>query len=627
MKYAAAVLCALGILAAQFFYGGLFRQVFAIPGLVAVGIAGLFAGVVIFQRVRSVPRALPIGLTLGFAGWLLWRISSTSPTLETESLFQLVLACLTVYLVFATVATTAKSRLTFFCVLFLAALIQATLGGYQFINKIPTMPFPWASELLRYYYDGRLGSRAHGFFINGNHLAWFLNVAGLAALSVGCWARWSAWARILALYVAAVCFAGCLPTLSRGGFVALATGMSVFLILSGYVLAFGAGGRRVAALLTMTAGALVACGSAWFVFSESSTVQARLVLVTKDSYRPEIFQTARRIFETSPLLGAGAGSFKESVRTYRETPTMADDIFAHNDWLQIAAEFGFPALGLLGLLVLVHFSVGLQGLSHHLKQHMSVSIGASSNGVAVHIAALSALTACAVHSFFDFNMQIPANALLAAACVGMLANPGFHDDTRRGLAAFVPRVWLLAAVTASICLLGLLALSSPGQRVHLAIENDFYLRRYDAAIERASAYLSQEPKSYDIRLLRARSYLERSQIQREVTLKMRDTGFARSDYEAAAQLRALDVYHQLGLARTLGRMGALQASETAASDVVARHPLSFGGYLVLGQVFEAGGREEEALRLYGLSSSLPNSQSSREFFRALQKKMQNQKGL
>ncbi len=624
MKHAAAALCALGILAAQLFYGGLFRQVFAIPGLVAVGVAGLFAGWVLFQRVRSAPRALAVGLTMGFAGWLLWRISSAAPTLETQSLFQLVLACLTAYLVFATIATSAKSRLIFFCVLFLAALIQATLGGYQFINKLPTMPFPWASEVLRYYYDDRLGSRAHGFFINGNHLAWFLNVAGLAALSAACWARWSAWARILALYVAAVCFAGCLPTLSRGGFVGLAAGLSVFLLLSGFALAYGAGGRRIAALLTLMAGAMIACGSAWFVFSESSTVQARLALLTEDTYRPEIFQSARRLFETSPILGAGAGSFKEAARTYRETPTQADDIFAHNDWLQILAEFGFPAFVLLILLVLVHFSSGVQGLSHHLTRHMSVSIGASSNGVAVHIAALSALVACAAHSLFDFNMQIPANALLAAACAGMLANPGFHEESRHPLPNLFFRLCCVVSVAASLWLLGFVALSSSAQRQHLAVENDFYSGRYDSAIDRATAFLSLEPQNYDIRLLRARAHLDRSLAQRDLTLKLRDTEAARSDFEAAAQLRTLDVYHQLGLARALGRLGAMEASENAASDSIARHPLSYGGYQVLGQVLQARGEDAEALRFYVISSALPNSETSWDFLRALQKKIKDQ---
>ncbi len=625
MKYAAAVLCALGILAAQFFYGGLFRQVFAIPGLVMVGIAGLFAAGVIFQRDRSAPRVLAFGLTLGFAGWLLWRTASEVPTLGTESVFQLVLACLVAYLVFATTATSAKSRLTFFGILFLAALIQATLGGYQFINKVPTMPFPWASEILRYYYDDRLGSRAHGFFINANHLAWFLNVAGLAALSAACWARWSAWARILALYVAAVCFAGCLSTLSRGGFVGLSTGTSVFLLLSGYALAFGASGRRVASSLTLAAGAIIACGSAWFVFSESFAVQARLSRLTEDSYRGQLFESARRLFETSPIFGAGVGSFTEAARTFRETPATADDVFAHNDWLQISAEFGFPASVLLLLLVLVHFSSGFQGLSHQLKKHMAVSVGASSNGVAVHIAALSALAACSVHSFFDFNMQIPANALLAAACVGMLANPGLHEEPLRRLRnVFLPLSCVLG-VTASLWLLWLVGHSASAQHQHLAIENAYYTKQFDAAIERATESLNQNPMNIDIRLLRARAYLDRSLTQRDLSLKIQDTASARSDYEAAAQLRPLDVYHQIGLARALGRLGAFKESEAAASEAIARHSLSYGGYQVLAQTFQAQGRDAEALRFYAISSTLPNSQTSREFFRALQKKIQGEK--
>jgi len=108
-------------------------------------------------------------------------------------------------------------------------------------------------------------------------------------------------------------------------------------------------------------------------------------------------------------------------------------------------------------------------------------------------------------------------------------------------------------------------------------------------------------------------------------MKIQDTSAARADYEAAARLRPLDAYHQIGLARALGRLGAFQDAETVASDAISQHFLFYGGYQVLGQTFQAKGQNAEALRFYAISSTLPNSQTSRDFFRVLQKTIQEQK--
>ncbi len=619
MKYPPAILCALGILAAQYFYGGLLRQVFAFPGFLLVGIAGMFGLTVLFSKDRPKPETLAVFITVTLASWLLWRTSETAPNMETAAVFRLVLACLVTYLLFASVVTSSKSRLVFLILLFLAAMIQAPLGGYQFLRKIPDMPFPWASEALKEWYGSRLGGRGHGFFINGNHLAWFLNIAGLSALSVACWTRWRAWAKILALYVAAVCFAGCLPTLSRGGFVGLASGLSAFLIISGVALAFGAQGTRLPAFLTIGAGALVACGSAYMVFAESFTIQARLSLLTEDRYRTEIFQTTRRLFELDPVFGAGAASFKDAARAFRINAFQADDVYAHNDWMQMAAEFGFPAIALLLLLVGVHYVFGFQNLIRCLERRKVLGPGSTSNGAAIQIAALSSITACVAHSGFDFNMQIPANAMLAAAMAGMLANAG-NPGRERGIPPVVFGFSLLC-VGISIFLLANVISTGPAEKRHLDAENALYAGRYDEAIELSGSELQSGASTPDFFLIRARAYLKRGPDQVSRTMQIQDALAARFDFEAAARIRPLDAHNQIGLATALGRLGKFQESSDAAARAIEIFPLFYGGYQVLGLSLEGQQRPAEAIGVYATATTLPNSKESLLRMRALQKKI------
>lgn len=612
-----AILAALGVLAAQAFYGGLLRPFFALPGYLLVGLAGVAGLGALWKKTPSSPWVLPLSLTLAFAGWLLWRISAGPDDFITGDMRRLVWACLTIYLVFAVPSANPRARLIFLAVMILAGLIQAALGGYQFLRRSPDMPLPWASEALRVWYAGRLGMRAHGFFISGNHLAWLLNIAGLSALACGCWARWPIGARILALYAAAMCLAGCLPTLSRGGFIGLATGLSVFLLVSGFALTRVARGFRIPAFLAVGAGVLVAVGAAWLVFAESWAIQARLSLLTDDSYREGIFRVGRRLFESAPLLGAGAGAFPDAARALRSVAFEADDLFAHNDWLQIAAEFGFPALALLGLLIAVHGYFGFRALAL-ASQRRAVHGGISSNTVAVQVAGLSTLAACAAHALFDFNMQIPANALLAAACLGLLANPGLEPRGIRKKAGFVVAC-LLTALSGTVLIVQTIQ-ARPALKNHMTAENALATGDPESAWETLSTFLKAQPGSRDHLVLRARTALDLSQRATAISEKRGLAEVAVRDLGQAAQIRPLNVHQNIDLALAQGRLGQFAAAEHSALRAIAMYPFSYGGYQSLGLALEAQGRIPEALRAYALAAPLPHAEFSRERIKWLTKK-------
>lgn len=107
------------------------------------------------------------------------------------------------------------------------------------------------------------------------------------------------------------------------------------------------------------------------------------------------------IIQDFPVFGSGAGSFYVAFPKYRPESIPLFYDYAHNDYAQIAAETGLVGLGLLGLVVVMSLAVALraQGVRHDpLMRGMA-------------FACIMGVTSILIHSWVDFNLQIPANAV------------------------------------------------------------------------------------------------------------------------------------------------------------------------------------------------------------------------
>lgn len=109
---------------------------------------------------------------------------------------------------------------------------------------------------------------------------------------------------------------------------------------------------------------------------------------------------ALQIIEDFPLTGTGGGSFYGSFMRYRGAGEFYYD-HTHNDFVEIAADYGMIGLGLLGALVAMALWRALSVLA---RRRSSLPRGIAF-GVVMSIVALL------IHSTVDFNLQIPANAL------------------------------------------------------------------------------------------------------------------------------------------------------------------------------------------------------------------------
>lgn len=121
-------------------------------------------------------------------------------------------------------------------------------------------------------------------------------------------------------------------------------------------------------------------------------------------------RTALSVVADYPLVGTGGGSFYNMFLSYR-TGEFANGFWdhAHNDFVEIATDFGLLGLGFLGLLV----ALSLWTVIKVMARRKSALPWGIAFGVAMSVVALL------VHSSVDFNLQIPANALTMVMILAM----------------------------------------------------------------------------------------------------------------------------------------------------------------------------------------------------------------
>lgn len=110
-----------------------------------------------------------------------------------------------------------------------------------------------------------------------------------------------------------------------------------------------------------------------------------------------------------PLFGTGGGSYYDAFVRYRSNEMTAFFDHAHNDYVEIAAD-----MGLLGASSLLLLSVSCLFIA--IK---TIYTRRSSMSRGVAFGSAMGIVAIAIHSWVDFNLQIPANALTFVVVISL----------------------------------------------------------------------------------------------------------------------------------------------------------------------------------------------------------------
>jgi tetratricopeptide (TPR) repeat protein len=172
-----------------------------------------------------------------------------------------------------------------------------------------------------------------------------------------------------------------------------------------------------------------------------------------------------------PLLGVGLGAYKDMYFHFQPASLLPGRVYfpyAHSDLLQLAIETGPAGIALFFWAV---WRVGRDLVGTHLLGRGRCPVGPNGPdgstrrsdpfSVGILLGALGAVAALLAHSAVDFSARIPADGVLAAACLGMAtvaAHTRFGSSGARSLAesrarALGPHVLPRAAVGAAACVL------------------------------------------------------------------------------------------------------------------------------------------------------------------------------
>jgi len=268
--------------------------------------------------------------------------------------------------------------------------------------------------------EPRLGGWIYGPYVNHNHYAGLMELLIPIPLIMSLTHLTHQRERIAAGVATAVMTGTVFLSGSRGGMLAVLAEFSILATL----IARRKKGSRMA--VGVAAFAIVLIGLLSWLGGKELT--ARVTSISAETrgelsggMRLHIDRDALIVFRRKPVLGWGLGTFPVVYPQFRSFYTNFFVNQAHNDYLQLLAE-----TGILGFGMMVWFLVSFY-------RHSMRKIGNWTSSVtsAVSLACMLGCTGIVVHSFFDFNLQIPANAALFYVFCTLGAAPPLLQRTRK----------------------------------------------------------------------------------------------------------------------------------------------------------------------------------------------------
>ncbi len=307
-----------------------------------------------------------------------------------------------------------RLRLVLRIVLILAAF-EAFYGIIQAL--VPSVGVIWEDTI-------GLGN-ARGTYINRNHFAGFIEMVFPLCLgytlSLGDWSGQKKKGGIKAMLssdrssppllfgvILVMMLVAVLFSRSRAGILGIGLGFLIFALL----VRLGSGRLPIGFLL-----GTIAIFGLTFVYGARigfESIIDRFLMLEGGNSRSLLWKDAWEIVQDHPL-GVGLANFSLVFPVYKvQTTHEAFYLYAHNDYLQLLIEAGWPgAVALVGGFF-IFIGTGFRRICKMspAKDPLRFFLGAG---------ALSGLVSIGFHSFFDFNLEMPANAvyfvmLMAIVC-------------------------------------------------------------------------------------------------------------------------------------------------------------------------------------------------------------------
>lgn len=245
----------------------------------------------------------------------------------------------------------------------------------------------------------QLGGWIYGPYVNHNHYAGLMELLIPIPLMISFSHLATQKARIAAGVGAAVMIGTVFLSGSRGGMIAVLAQL--------FILAFVVFRRRRSLRIVVGSAAFIVLLFSMLTWLGGEQLTSRVTSISTETrteltggMRVSIDRDALRMFARKPLLGWGLGTFPVVYPQFRSFYTNFFVNEAHNDYLQLLTETGIVGFGIMVWFLIVLYREALRKLEHW----------SSDASGAMTLACVLGCSGILVHSFVDFNLQIPANA-------------------------------------------------------------------------------------------------------------------------------------------------------------------------------------------------------------------------
>ncbi len=306
--------------------------------------------------------------------------------------------------IFYLVIHTIRSRSQFRQLVYLIIGIATFLSIFGLFKYFGANPFPWWD-----YVHQKNTARMTATFGNADHLAGYMEMA--IPLIMGLFLTGFRGGKLfLMIYLCCLLLTALLLSLSRGGWIGASVSlsfMSIVLLTSRYFV-------RKKLLLFLIAGFVVVT---LIVLSSTPVVERIRTIEQKDeipTFRSRVsrWQGTVEMIKDYPVLGIGPGNFATIFTQYQPPGHASRSFYAHNDYLHFTSEAGLLLIPIIVWMIIALYRKGFKKLKNLSRLVRGTTLGS-----------LAGITAILVHSFGDFNLHIPANAILFTVLAALVVAP------------------------------------------------------------------------------------------------------------------------------------------------------------------------------------------------------------
>jgi O-antigen ligase len=305
---------------------------------------------------------------------------------------------------------------------FIASLV--TLGTFEAFYGLVQYLTGW-QQIFTYVKKFDL-EEATGTYINRNHYAGFLEMILPFSLALvfyeyaklrGSRGRSMSFRKLIAksglqrlvlwLCVSVILCAALIFSRSRMGILAAASSVLVIFALIAISRFHGRTSSLLAAMFIVLSIGLALWIGPGPIVSRFQSVEDEYSL--NGPSRVSIWRDALPLIQHHPWLGTGLGTFPIAYTSGQTRFLIQFVNHAHNDYLELAADLGIPAAFVL-------FASVFLILAHAVRAFL---FGEGDFERVVALGCVGSIVAILLHSFTDFNLYIPANAVLFSVILGL----------------------------------------------------------------------------------------------------------------------------------------------------------------------------------------------------------------